>query len=477
MRHRNPTWSLPNIISGLCVAVLLVSGIRFGWYSLNSLLYPYATDYMDGFILDQARTLSRGEQLYTTLEQYPYLHVAYPPLYQFVLSLLLPLLQPTYWWPRLISLACTLATAALLMKWARTKSASSFVTSLAPGLLLSLPPIVIWATAVRVDLLGLFLSVSGLLLLALRPKTRSTVWWSVILFTLSIFTKPTFILAGPVAAVGLIWHHYSPKMAGYFILTLGGLGGLVLVLLMLLTEGQFYLHTIQVNALMPFSWKPVLDQLRLFGTALPFLSIIFGYSLTRKGYLTTRNAWIWLYAIVTCLSFVQYGRVGSNSNYFLELSVAITLLTVDIVVWFQTKNRQLVPLLSLLLVQLIWLLVVGSQLFPIPFHDHQDHYAATALKLVQTAPGPVLADGNISGLVPLSGKQLVIEPYPLTELAKRGLWNDDELVQMVREQRFSLIAIEDGSYRWTEDFLQAVSEFYQPKADLVGCVFWVPRLP
>jgi hypothetical protein len=96
--------------------------------------------------------------------------------------------------------------------------------------------------------------------------------------------------------------------------------------------------------------------------------------------------------------------------------------------------------------------------------------------------GDVLAD-EAMGIVVLAGKDIVLQPFEFTQLARQGIWDETPVVSDIRATRFGMILINDGPEtpeswtreRWTEAMLTAIHERYEPSGALAGTTIYRPR--
>jgi trehalose/maltose transport system permease protein len=210
-------------------------------HGLAALDFPYTLNYGEGPILDQAARLQDLKNIYPAdLSEPPYAVSNYPPLFVLLQAPLVWAFGPGFWYGRAISLASTIAVAALIAltvhAFTRDKTAS-----LAGGLTFLAAPFVLhWSSLDRVDMLGLALSWAGLYALVRCPDRRGVIL-SVLFFVAAIYTRQTYALAAPLAAfVWLLADARRGKALELAVLT-GGLGLLLLSALSILTGGRVFL--------------------------------------------------------------------------------------------------------------------------------------------------------------------------------------------------------------------------------------------
>jgi hypothetical protein len=185
--------------------------------------YPYPHDGLEGTLLYEARLLRSGEPLYQPLDLHRFVSAPYPPL-NYVAVALLDLYEGphVFWSGRVVSLVAALvvAAAAAALIWRGSRSAPA--AAIGATLLLSAPPVILWATRIKPDLLALAFTSLGLLLTSLvltraegrgqgtegqeagapHPSPRiphPSLILAAACFALAFFTKQTAV-AGPLAA-------------------------------------------------------------------------------------------------------------------------------------------------------------------------------------------------------------------------------------------------------------------------------------
>ena len=129
-----------------------------------SAAYPYDLNYGEGFVLNDALRMVRGEPVWTDLTTFPMVRSPYPPLYLLATGLL-SVANPSLLPARLISLSSAFVIAGLLVWHAHAKTRSLVPAALAGGLWLGSTFVYQWAPLARVDLMGLALTLAAVLLL------------------------------------------------------------------------------------------------------------------------------------------------------------------------------------------------------------------------------------------------------------------------------------------------------------------------
>src|SRR5690606_31951651 len=82
----------------LLILLPLVAHTVAGWVSL--VVYPGEANFGEGILVQEARYLRQGINIYGDITQSPYWVTTYPPLFQLLVA---PLSHAGMWWPRTIS--------------------------------------------------------------------------------------------------------------------------------------------------------------------------------------------------------------------------------------------------------------------------------------------------------------------------------------------------------------------------------------
>jgi hypothetical protein len=461
----------------VALAVALVTWLRYGW---TALAFPYPLDYGEGPLLDQAVALSRFEPIYrVNLTVPPYTVANYPPLYVVAQTPFVWLFGPAFWYGRLISLLGALATALFIGLTICALSGDRMASLFGGAIFLAVPYVVNWAPLSRVDMLALALSWAGLYAVARRPTDGRMLCAGAVLLTAAIFTRQSYTLAAPLAAVVWLGQEYTWRRGVRLALAVGGLTLCIGVLLEVLTQGGFVFNVVRANVNEFLLWR-VRWRFTELWTDMPFLVLGgVGYVLEAARQ-RLRSLWMAAaYLVGATGSALAIGKTGSNVNYLLELAAGLAFASA-LLLASQRQRRGLYGALTLLLALQIGAMVVWSQR---PYRDWLHNKVAESseveqlLHIVEGTRGPVLAD-EFMGLLPLAGRRIHLQPFELTQLARVGLWNDEPIVDAIRAQEFPTILIEDSplrAQRWTPGMRDALEASYIPVEKLARTVVYRPR--
>jgi 4-amino-4-deoxy-L-arabinose transferase-like glycosyltransferase len=492
----------PYIEHGLRIMLLLtlaVTALIFVTHGLLALAHRYPLDYGEAPLVDQAMRLAEGENIYQrSISRPPYTISNYPPLYPALMTPFVGIFGPTFLPGRIISVLCTVATAGLLGLIIHTHTQNRIAALVAGGIFLAVPYVVGWSSLARVDMLAMALSTAALTTVSRFSDDWRGVAITGLLLTGAIYTRQSYGLAAPLAAFVWLWHTRDWRAALKLAGLVAGLGLALFLILQLVTGGGFFFNIVTANV-NPFRWETVTHHAGQLSEIAPILLIGAGALLfLLPGQL---EAWPLLtpYLVGATLAAVTVGKIGSNVNYLLELSAALSLAAGALVAWSSTGDRVRsekveraserwwrpylhAAILLLLAVQSCLLL---RETLQNPVQDLKWRIKPTAnyedlMWRIERAEGPILAD-EYMGLLTLQQRPLYLQPFEMTQLANAGLWDQVLLLEEIRAGKFPYIFIHHfmgyAVYleRWTPEMLDAIMETYAPTSFKAETLVFQPR--
>jgi 4-amino-4-deoxy-L-arabinose transferase-like glycosyltransferase len=178
---------------------------------------------------------------------------------------------PGFWYGRAISLASTVAVAALIALTVHAVTRDKRASASSGLTFLAVPFVLHWSSLVRVDMLGLALSWGGLYAVVRRPDRRGVIL-AALLMVAAIYTRQTYALAAPLAAFAWLLAGGQGRRALALATLTGGLSLLLLGVLSALTGGGFFFHTVTANA-NEFRWEQVYSNLSTMEGLMPLLLV------------------------------------------------------------------------------------------------------------------------------------------------------------------------------------------------------------
>ena len=470
---------------GLCLVAL--AALYLGellYHGLLTAFYPYDLNYGEGYVLNDALRLVRGQPLWTDITQFPMVRSPYPPFY-LLISGLLAAPAPSFLAPRLVSLVSALAITGMLVWHARRWSYGWAPPTLAAGLWLGSTFVYQWAPLARVDMLGAALSLAAVLVAervplrhlvdrlphpvgAGRDLTRVPVGRalavSAVLCSLALLTKQTYVAAPIAIALWLVLHRdwRVVPFVGAVVAIVGGLS----LALNIGTGGQYAQHVLLGNAANPYRLDRTIEMLGLF---LPLTLIALAGAVLAVVF----NPW-WLrtptglYSVLALATLVTVGNLSSDVNYFLEPTVALGLAAP--LAWTTVETRLasralwLAPLLALAQLVLLFHLPNGFMVHypPGPAKGstpvEADVRAGDQVEaMVRSATPNALVE--LGGFSVLAGSPVWLQPIDLQAEAQRGRWNGELLNAAFAEHRWSLVVL---SYKFLPpESMAALERFYE----------------
>ena len=476
---------LPAVIYALALLVLLLQfGFAIGEYFRNAgaaLQFPYPLEYGEGPVLDQVVRLSRGENIYRSdLTTPPFTITREPPLFLAIQAPFTWVFGPAYWYGRVISILSALL-AALFIGLTLYTLTRDWISSAAAGLmLLAFPYFLHWSALDRVDTLALAFSWSGLYAIVRWPEKRRGVVLAAIFFSLAIYTRQTYFLAGPLAAVAWLAQKRRLRQA----LALAGLtAGICVVLFLVLnamTRGGFYFNLFTAANAAPFSWKLFASYVFQFLPNLFYLAIGTTLFLIVERFGDRTETWslVLPYFVGATIAATFSGRITENYNAFIEAAAAFSLAAGAIIAWVGRSGWMKIAMVLILAVQ-VNSMVNWSRLEYVPQVMDQVAMKATfteAARRVRESSGPLLAD-EYMGLAPLAGKPIYFQPVEFKALSEAGLWNEHLLIEQIEQKRFPVILlyipVDSGQIlvtRWSQAVRNAIYDNYQ-FVDKLGSIY------
>ena len=493
---------LPIFLTGAAgVFLVLVLGrslFLFLNYMHTLIVFPFNVDYGEGPVLDQVMRLAHFKSIYRNdIASFPFTVSNYPPLYHLVQLPFAWIFGPATWYGRLINLLSILAASLLIGLTIHTLT-RDLLAALVGGLLLpAIPYILQWSGFIRVDSLALAVSWAGLYAVVRWPQQRKGLIAAALCLTGAIYTRQSYGLAAPFAA--FVWLLSSKPRRRAFMLALwtGSLSIGLFILLNLLTRGGFFINVITANV-NPFFWGTVRNYAQGLWDNMTWLVIAAGIYVLGAAWASHKGWWLAApYLLASTASAVTVGKEGSNVNYLFELSAALSLSAGLCLAWLG-QGWESAGWRRLHWVGRRWLLAAGVMVilanqvgvlygwslneyytWPVERATIYSSEVAQMAQLVADADGPVLAD-EFMGLIPLSGKALVFQPFEFKQLAAGGLWDETPFIDAVFEQKFALVLLYDPpawdsqAARWTLSQLEAIKSNYQLTGRLVNTQIYVP---
>lgn len=431
--RRSLRWSQAAAVVLLAVA----AGMIVGESLLHQVGMEMQLNYVEGFIVDDALRIARGAALYGDPRHQPFVVSVYTPLYPVLVAVLARGGLDGFLAGRVLTLAAILGTAIVVAASGKRRTGAVAVVV---ALLFLLDPLQFpWSVVVRPDALAALFSMVAVVIVAGSGEGRA-VWWAVPALVAAIFTKQS-ALAAPAAVVVVLLSR-RPRTGLLFAIALGGSVVGLAAIAQVATAGQFLFHTVVANA-NPFELGRVVSLWASFlrGHALEAVVLVL---------LLFRAAWqrrvgiVSVYAAFAWLAALGVGKVGSDSNYFLEPVAAVALLVAH------EFPPTLVPRCpraraSLGVALLLGVVVMGGTRAAwhlrvrAPLSGANQVFRGIATS-VASVNGAVVSDD--AGVVVRAGKQVFFQPFVMTQLAEAGLWDQTPFLEALGSGGVRLVIVQ-----------------------------------
>ena len=481
------TLTLPGIIFILSLLLLLARlGIALFEYSRlagAAFAFPFPLDYGEGPILDQTLRLAHFENIYRdSFASPPYTVSNYPPLFQLIQVPLAWIVGPAFWYGRLISILSAVSAAGLIGLILNTLTGDRIAAAIGGLTLLAFPHLLQGSVLNRADALALALSLSGLYATVRWPSHRQGRWVAGLLFTAAAFTNPRYLLAAPLTAFVWLWHLDCRGQAFRLAVIIIGSCLSLFLSLNLITQGGFYLNTVQAN-FNSFLLDAVTGywlNLYLHAGFLMIGCLVF-IVIERLGEATRSWPLVVSYVLGATFMTLTTGMANSSANDLFEVAAALSLVSGAFIAW-AGESYWLKALLVFMLALQINVLIDWSRQDYIPalMNKVTDTREVEQLaEYVQEAEGPILAD-EYMGLIPLNGRRLYFQPIEYKQLQESRLWDESPLVDSIESKEFSVILLYEPrdrsaiSIRWTEGVRNAIYAYYSLEDTLARTFVYRP---
>jgi hypothetical protein len=462
---RVPTAGLELWPALLLLAVYALAYVQFAAQLAG---FPFDVDQGEGYDAWSGWLINLGQLPYTTNASFPYYSSNYPPLWSYLVSIPMAWLGPGLGAARIVSTLAALATAGVLGIAAKRLSNRSIAGVVAAGFFLASPYVFHTTPLARVNSLALLAAATGLTLLD-RRLTRQRVILGSLALAAALFTKPTAIdaAAAGVLAVAL----RQPRLGALSAVIVLGVGAVGLGLLMLSTNGAFWLNVVAGNA-NPFDARQLGEYLANFTILHCVLLVMAAAECARLLYRRDWSPWA-LYLIASSVAALGVAKWGAGESYFLGAIAATCVLAGAWVGRFLDASAAVRLRWALGLALLIQALLLShaelSSLMPwLPDRGPQEAFlghAPTAADRqagqliaseIQRQNGPALSEDPSFAVV--AGKSLVGNATHLRNLYEAGLWDPTPMVSDLQAHKYAIVVLDAELY--PEPVLAAIGRYY-----------------
>lgn len=428
---------------------------------------PYQLDSVEGDIIYVSSLAAHGRPLYPNPNQIPSVFSAYGPVPYYLISLVSHAHTMGYAAARALVLGWALATAVLIALYLAGYSGSRLLGITFAIAWLANLHVSSWFYLARVDLIGIGLSIAGLVLFALRPQKW---YWSVPFFVAAWFTKITLIAAALACFVDLLYHRRY-RIAAYY--AASGLGlGLCVLWAVERHLGGWYLfdmfsghrNAYQLTRTIHFIGSAVLH-------AWPFAALSVVY--TAVCLYTRRFSLVVVYLLACSVTVFSSSSMTADTNHLLEWITALYLCAGEAYSsLFESERSPLLPIAFAAIVA-VSLTIQATKIRFQEARMESDLRLGTecgrAYTFIREHGRSILSDDV--GAIAISGKQpLAID---VDEYRYHGL-TDEKVTRLLRERGADVIALRNSAEQtlatpeqgraWSNEALDLIQQNYQVAA-------------
>lgn len=417
----------------------------------------------EGVALTEITRLGRGEPIYAAGAANSFDAATYGPLYYLVGEHIINLQHPSYLPLRLLSafgmIGCALGCGLLALWLTR----SYLAALLAPIVFLSYGMVTDHGIQALSDGVSLLVFFAGFLL-AYRFRGSRGVLLAAPIMGLGFYLKPQYI-AGPVAVLLFLALGRQLRRAAEFagLLAVCGISLFAFFQWVAFPGQAFWRHFLFYQASL-FSWQR-------FGMAVFLFALLFLLPLLFAiEYLwACRNLMLTCYlGVAVVLGLLTYSKRASGVHYFFETVLILSTLLAASISEQMVRGRKPIDLL-LVIVLMVFAGQWSTKPAPRPsdFVQHEAvlDYLRSNFPAGAKALGPAPGDLMQAGLrTPYAGI------FTLTQLVRRGILSDRDLVSAIRSHQFCVIALNFDVWRerdpyWlrfylTAPMIQAIQDEY-----------------
>jgi hypothetical protein len=462
---------LNGVITALLVVVVFALAVNytFNWDAARRILQ--SLEY-EGHVLWACVQIANGKNIYdvASLSTAPWAVTIYNPLYFVVGGALLKVFGVSYMPLRVLSILSFIAGCLGMHCILRRCKVSEMHSLVAIAFFASYVPTMYWSCLARVDMLGLALGIWGLERFtakwpeAVRARSVTLLWSSIVLFLLSFFTKQSGIYF-PVAAVAFAFFQRERALGLRFLASV--LIPLSLVALTIDLVGGGYLAHLTYAASLPWEWDafwPMICEFLYDPKTIAAMAII---TIARaiSGKEKFDSLALILLAITVPTMFYTMGVRAAYHNHLLPVFVGLT--------WLLALSLRKLPAASTLAVLVSILLGCSS------WFGYFDNFGRRCVMAINTdlslevvkflngskrnvlAEDPALA--IFAGLEPE-----IIDATTIFNMRRNDKSTIDKIINDVKHHRYSMITInsqdcdEFKERIWPASVVFAVKRYYQP---------------
>jgi len=463
-------------------------------------------DNEEGALLFQAMQIKRGESIYRSMENPPYVAGTYTPLYMATVAAWDDFETPDFSKGRLLVWSSALGISCLLILLVAGTTRNAPLGILAGIGFLATFEVYRWIGYFRVDFPALFLSLAGLTMIVIGNGRRLPLAVGALFMVLALYTKQTMI-AVPVACFLAFVLQSNWRRVALFVATLLIFGLPPLVLFHFITDGQFLRHIIVYN-MNTFSrndlsiWLTHLWNIHrglVFAgvLVLPWLLWVLLQDIRRTSEmdkdLPSIGFGFWpplvIYGVLAQWNIFGAAKAGSAENYLLEpiagLLILACLAAGSAIRWVAiqrfTFGGHLIAAVTIIMV--LTGFFVEARMTTSDFAQERlfspyinptapDFSAAQNVRtMVRKAEHPLT---ELAVFALQADKKPIFQPFIMSELARQGRWDQSTFVADIAAAKFDLVVAQQdltqlqAPIEYTDQMMAAFREAYQLEETVSG---------
>ncbi|MCD6216512.1 glycosyltransferase family 39 protein [bacterium] len=466
--------------------------VRLGIHVFHYLGYPLALDDGEGHVLNQAILIASGQLPYLPISSPPYIVTNYPPFYAAIAASTFGFLDqvqvmsgvtvfPGLIVTRLISVLSGLGIAFLIYKTSIKSNASPDSSAISSLLFLAMPIVYFWFSIGKPDMLAIFLGLFGLYLGIANYDKGNRIFLSLIPLVLAVFTKQNEI--APFLAIALFLLIKKDRRLITFIAIYAAFILLITGVLQTASGGEYLSHIITYTKTQ-FYANRLYSTWSFFFLNASLLLVVAFFSTIRSLVRREFNMAVFYFVFAFLISLTS-GKVGSDLNYFLETIVAAHIILAIFIKDGYRRNlafsARLIAAGLAFLIALDYAFLHDNRRYSYEPNNDDRQYGAILASMIKEQQGPILSEDEAMAAV--CGKEVVFNPFIMSELAKEGIWDQTDFVNSIKDKKYDLLILrfkvtdpnhEDkpglgghaGWDRWTEEMEAAISENYRNYATI-----------
>lgn len=446
--------------------------LYIGVFIITSLLrigFPYQLSWLEGAMVDNARWVLNGNQLYgpPSVEFTPFF---YPPFYSYLSALLMKIFGVNILVPRIISLLSTVLTLVLVQRLVLHETGSRFHSVLAAGFYASFYHFVrCYYDMARVDALFIAMLFLGVYILRTGKKNYS-IYLSAAAFYLAIFTKQQTLVVVIILGIVLLFEDFKKLVK--LTLTFSILCFLTFLYFQYASDGWFLYYIYKFpnshgihKVLVPL----IFQDLLLHAPVLLFIGPYFFFKSSGgdEAFRSRRRFYLALYVATFTISWVSRAHPGGVENVVMPVLLCLSILGAISFWYFEQdlgKTGKRSKYFVAMLIMAHFLILIYNPASVIPKQIHYD-LNKKLVNLIASFEGDVLV--TQFGYIPiLAGKETHTHKTAIFYSTSRGdVSNEARRIidrafrKAIRQKRFSAIILRHKE----AFFLQKMKGHYKKK--------------